>query len=311
MKKYIWNVLLATVTLCVLESCDRENPLDREQYMKQVYMVGAYDGVMPFNVTYSGDQQEAYVSVAVSGTMFPDHDVKVTLKHSDDAIQAYNNKYMLDNAPVKYQKLDDTHYSMPTMSGIIKANEVYARIPFAVMTEGLHCDSLYALGFEIESADYPSNELTPTLILNIQLDNDYSGNYELAARKSTVTLVSEDPEEATLSETSTVSATRIVKAVDEKSVRIFHEAQPESRSGYDNNEKYWEGLKNYGVVFTRINETNEFEIMNWYKYSTNGEKTDGLNIVAGKATYEDNVFTFWYDFMESNKRKRVYGTLTK
>ena len=37
------------------------------------------------------------------------------------------------------------------MNAVIRAGESYARIPVAIHSEGLHCDSLYALPLKMES----------------------------------------------------------------------------------------------------------------------------------------------------------------
>lgn len=311
MKSILFNVALLLM-LSGMCSCEREDPMVNEQYIKQVYMVGANEGVSTFNVPYSTEPQNAYVSVAVGGSLNIDHDVTVTLAHSDAAIQAYNDKYMLDNEPVKYQQLPESFYDMPSMSGTIKAGDVYTRIPFSVHTENLHCDSLYALAFNIASvSDYQQNQATPTLILNLKLENDYSGVYQLDAVKYLVTPANTTaPETAELSQPATISASRILKAVNENTVRFFHEAKPETRSGYSSNELYWQGLKDFGITFSRKSaDSDEFDIMSWVKYSAAG--SGGPNILAGKATYSNGTFTFWYDYMEGTARRRIQGTLKK
>lgn len=312
MKNIRFNILLSAIALCTLCACNREDPMEKEQYIKQLYIVGAYQKVSSFEVKYSSIPQEAYVSVAISGTLFPDHDVTATLKHSNDAISAYNAKYMLDNEPVKYQMLPGENFTMESMSGTIKPGDVYTRIPLSIKSEGLHCDSLYALAFEIESVShYEIEKLNPTLILNIAFENDYSGIFQFEAQKSNVTIIGEDVEsDVELTNPSSLSSSRTLKAVDEKTIRVFHENTAEVRSGYSSNEAYWEGLKKNGIVFTRKGDSNEFDIKGWMTYSTNGEET-GFEVLAGKAIFSDGAFTFWYDFKEGNTRKRIRGSYKK
>ncbi|MGD9931975.1 MAG: DUF1735 domain-containing protein [Mangrovibacterium sp.] len=302
--------LAFSIANMLLYSCEREDPMEKEQYIKQVYMVDSYQDVAVFPVRYDDEPQEAYVSVAVSGTLLPDQDVTATLVFNDNAISAYNDKYMRD-APVLYQRLPDSYFEMPSMSGTIIAGDIYSHIPFKVYTSNLHCDSLYALAFEIESVSaFQKNELTPTLLLNLELTNTYSGTYQLNAGKYTVTpTITDRPDTASLSIPSSLSASRTLKAVDATTVRFIHETNAEVRSGYDSNDAYWEGLKKYGLTFTE-NSDGLFSIEPWIPYN-DADVTKSLNILAGECSYVDGVFTFWYDYMNGEKRSRIAGTLTK
>ena len=44
--------LCLSFSLLVLASCNVENPIDGEQYIKQVYLVGAYDKLQGKEVAY-------------------------------------------------------------------------------------------------------------------------------------------------------------------------------------------------------------------------------------------------------------------
>ena len=50
-------IYLIGVIAMMLTSCDEENPLENEQYIKQVYIVGAYDIVQKFDVPYGDEPQ--------------------------------------------------------------------------------------------------------------------------------------------------------------------------------------------------------------------------------------------------------------
>ena len=68
--------LCLSFSLLVLASCNVENPIDGEQYIKQVYLVGAYDKLQGKEVAY-GSEREIFVSVAIGGTVSLDHDVTI------------------------------------------------------------------------------------------------------------------------------------------------------------------------------------------------------------------------------------------
>ncbi|MDR2414758.1 MAG: DUF4361 domain-containing protein [Odoribacteraceae bacterium] len=288
-------LLLATI------ACENIDVLENEQYIKQVYIVGAADVVWPFDVTYSNEPQEAYISVATSGSKYIDEDVTVTLRHNDPTIAWYNNKYLYD-APVKYQKLDPAKFSVASFQTTIKAGEVYARLPFTIQTSGLHCDSLYAVTFAIESVSrYEKNIVDTALILNLNLVNEFSGTYQFAATR--YSLVFDNSTGGYIQNPNgTYSTTRTLKAVDANSVRFFNEARAEVRGGYASNEAYFTAMHNYCVKFTRVSG-NSFNVESW----------GALVIHEGECSYNEatSTFTFRYDYQDGNTRYRIEGTLTK
>jgi hypothetical protein len=295
-------LLLAAGTL----SCEDRNPIDEEQYFKQLYIVGSHHTqiVTKFDIKYSATPQPAYISVAVGGSLNIDHDVSVTIALDAGAIEWYNNKYMW-NQPAKYKPLDASLYSIPSMSATIEAGKVYARLPFTVETEKLHCDSLYALAFEIASAsDFTIAPTDTVLIVNFNLENSYSGSYQLSATKYTLTDTTVDNETIWREGVPiAINAPRTLKATSEMRVRFFNEAKAETREGYESNEEYFAAIDSTCVAFTRL-EGSTFAVSAWNPLAL--EIAD-----AGECTYNKGVFSFWYDYMDKQKRYRIRGTLKK
>jgi hypothetical protein len=288
-------------------SCEDRNPIDEEQYFKQVYIVGSHHTqiVTKFDIKYSATPQPAYISVAVGGSLNIDHDVSVTVAHDDNAIEWYNNKYMW-NQPAQYQTLDASLYSMPSMTATIEAGKVYARLPFTVATEKLHCDSLYALAFEIAStSDFAIAPVDTVLILNFNLGNIYSGVYQLSAVKYTLrdSAVEGGGVEWLEGAPMAINTSRTLKATGEKSVRFFNEAKAETREGYESNEEYFAAIDSAGVTFTLL-EGSTFATGAWNPLAL--EVAD-----AGQCTYANGTFTFWYDYIDKQARYRMRGTLKK
>jgi hypothetical protein len=288
-------------------SCDDRNKIDEEQYFKQLYIVGSNHTqiVTTFDLSYSTVPQPAYISVAVSGSLNIDHDVQVTVAHDDNAIEWYNAKYMW-NQPAKYKALEPEFYNIPSMTVTIKAGEVYARMPFTVNTNALHCDSLYALAFELASAsDFTIAPTDTVLILNFNLFNSYSGTYQLSATKYTLADTSASGSGGEWKENSPVAinASRTLKAANKDKVRFFNEAKAETREGYESNEAYFAAIDSTCVTFTFL-EGNLFAIGAWNPLA--------LHIAdAGECTYSNGVFSFWYDYMDKQTRYRIRGTLRK
>lgn len=302
MKKNNLYILFPLSLIIILSACERVDPMASEQYRKEIYIVGSYNRVSSFDIPY-GDNQEAFLSVAVSGTLPTERDVDVMLKRSDDIISWYNNRYMLD-APVKYRQLDTERIHIPSWRTTIKAGDVYARFPFTVTTTGLHCDSLYAIGFAIDSiSDYQKSEKDTVVILTLKLTNEFSGIYLMEAAKST--LKEEDGQWIETGMPIPVIIHRTLTAVSSNSVRFFHEKQKETLSEYSNSwdpgKDYFHAIDNYCIVLSRIDETNTFAIMPW----------SSMNILDGEATFDDGTFSFWYDYKEGASRYRMKGTFTK
>lgn len=303
MRKFQLYIILSLAASVLFTACEAIDPLATEQYQKEIYIIGSYKDVLESDLPY-GENEETYVSIAVSGSQRIDRDVNVRLRHNDEIIDWYNNKYMLD-APVKYQRLDPELIDIPSWTTTIKSGEIYAHLPFTVNSAGLHCDSLYAISFEIESvSDYIKSEKDTSLILTLNLTNDYSGTYQLEATKSNLT----EDENGKWKEAGLpvpVSIQRTLTAVSANKVRFFHEKQRETYNDYvhswDPGGDYFRAIDNYCVTFERTGETNNFTVEPW----------GSMDILDGEATFNSNGFTFWYDYMQGNTRFRMKGAMKK
>lgn len=296
-------MLFSMLMAITFSACEAVDPMASEQYRKEIYIVGSYNNVLSFDLPY-GENQEAFISLAVSGSLKTERDVNITLAHYDGIISWYNNKYMLD-APVKYQRLPSESIQIPSWTTTIKAGDIYAHLPFTVNSTGLHCDSLYAIPFAIESvSDYMKSEQDTTLILTLNLTNEFSGAYQMEATKSALT----EDENGQWSEVGLpipVSIQRTLTAVSADTVRFFHEKEKETLSEYSNSwnpgEDYFNAINNYCIQFGKVAGTNTFTVEPW----------GVMDIKDGEATFSNNTFTFWYDYMQGTIRYRMKGTFRK
>lgn len=78
--------MLLLLTAVMYSACEVSDPMASEQYKKMIYMVGANSKVSTFELPY-GDAQNAFVSLAASGSKKTDKDVKITLKSNDELIE--------------------------------------------------------------------------------------------------------------------------------------------------------------------------------------------------------------------------------
>ena len=105
--------LCLSFSLLVLASCNVENPIDGEQYIKQVYLVGAYDKLQGKEVAY-GSEREIFVSVAIGGTVSLDHDVTIRLEQADYInIDNYNKKNVVGD-DIPYEAMPQELYNIPS-----------------------------------------------------------------------------------------------------------------------------------------------------------------------------------------------------
>lgn len=307
MKKNRTYVILSLLSAVLFAACEVVDPMDAEQYQKDIYIIGANNKVASFDVPY-GDKQETFVSLSASGSQKVDKDVVITLKHNDEIVNWYNGKYMLD-APVKYQQLPLNLITLPSWTATLKAGELYTRFPFSLNTNELHCDSLYAIGFVIEStSDYQISESGSELIFTLNLTNSYSGSYHLDATKTT--LKEEELPDGTTKWVeqgmpAPISTQRTLTAVSSTTVRFFHDKTKETLAEYSNSwdpgKDYFEAIKNSCINFVQTSD-NKFTVEAW----------DAMLIVGGEAEYNDGTFTFWYDYMDDEEgRYRIQGTFRR
>lgn len=302
-KLYFIFSLLSTV---LFSACEVVDPMSSEQYQKDIYIIGAHSKVASFNVLY-GNEQEAFLSISASGSQKVDRNVDVTLKRSDEIIDWYNSKYMLD-APVKYRQLPSELIKLPSWTTTLKAGELYSRFPLSLNTMDLHCDSLYAIGFVIEStSDYQISEDGAELMFTLKLTNPYSGNYHLDATKIGLqknVLPDGTIEWVEMGMAVPVSIQRALTAVSDNSVRFFHEKHKETLAEYSNSwnpgKDYFDAIKNFCVNFVRVAD-GKFSVEAW----------DSMQIVAGEAVYNEGIFSFWYDYVDGSNRYRMQGSFRK
>jgi hypothetical protein len=284
-------LLLVTITAC----SDEDSPLDKEQYIKQVYIVGADEttnmGMSVVDIPCNdSEEQMTYISVATGGSLNIGRDITVTVGEAGtEAIDDYNFKYLTDD-DIPYRHLQASLYRIPDNRVTIKAGDIYGRMPIHLKSSAMHCDSLYALTFRISTVSDPgyiSIRATDTvLIQTYNLVNDYSGTYQSAG------YYYRWADGAVAGDSTTISATRTFKAVNANTVRFFHLASTESD---DNIDAYTLTLK--------VNSDNSLTVEAW----------DLLNITDGGGAYSPKTGTFsvWYNYESGGTEYQFSGTFTK
>ncbi len=298
MKKLNFIVYLFIVLMVFLNGCKKEdNPLDHEQYLKQVYIVGANvsnnEGRSIINLSYLKSpevEQVTSLSVATGGSKNIDKDVSVTIADAGTtAISSYNFLYLYKDGQIKYQKLNNSYFRVPNTTIQIKANEVYGTTPVYIKTGNLHCDSLYALTFKIASVsqpDYVSIRKTDTvLMMSINMINSYSDTYQVAGK----TFI---PGSANPADTTAIGVSRVLKAVNYNTVRFYHLSTTEDLVNAVSS-----GVK------IQVNDDNSLTITPW----------GTLLITSGGGTYNPTTRTFdlWYNYTVGAVTYQFKGTFKR
>lgn len=268
-----------------LTSCGVENPLDEEQYVKKVSIVGAYNTIQTKTVNYAGDGS-IFTSVSIGGSLPPETNVDVTLGLADpENLATYNRKNVLPGE-IKYQDLPEAWYQVDNWITTIKAGEIYARFPIKLDVSKIEADSLYVIPLEIKSVSaYEKVTENTVLLLNFKMINNFSGNYNYTGTK--MKLVDGVPDE---NSTSKVSATRTLTAINAQTVRLYKENTVQKR----------ENLEATAYTMT-VNSDNSVTIKPW----------KDLTITDGGGTFdpEKHAFKIWYDTNEGGTAYRTEATI--
>lgn len=260
-------------------ACDKA-PVESEQYKKLVYIVGAQNIVQSVDLKYSDTPVETFVSISTSGSLPIDQDIRVALSSPESMIHDYNSKYFEDDQVERFlHPLKSDQYEMPNQDQlIIKASEeIYARQPIKVKTSDLHPDSIYALPVTIANVStYELNEKLNSIILTLNLKNDFSGNYGMTGtRKNTST-----------NSSSILQKNKVLKAVAKNKLRMYISDFSE-------------------LPVNRATETVVLEIME--DHTVKVSAWDKLMNVTGSGTYNPvtKIITLFYSYQINGIRYEV------
>lgn len=284
--------ILMMLTACIA------NPMDDEQYIKQVVLIGASEEYQEKKIKY-GTEGEFFVAVYCAGTQPPEKDVTVTLEEAHKInIDNFNYKNVLEGNKC-YEALPKDWYELPSYTGVIKAGERYVRIPIRINTSKISADDLYMIPLKImDSYPYPINEQTDTVLLvKVKMINNYSGVYTTTGIEYPVkgdgTLDKENP--------LPFYPSRTLTAISENQVRLFHKLTEEKEANLEKN----------GIIIDVDKATNQVSVS---AYKEDG----GLSISNASGTYifkqenygvQNRIFKIEYDYMDGDKKKHIIWEL--
>lgn len=284
--KNINKIAFYIATLLLFVSCGVDNPIDSEQYFKQIYLVGAYNTLQEKEVAYQDAPSEIFVSVAVSGSLQTDEDVSATLGLAHQVnIDNYNYKNVTGEDAVQYVALSSDAYSLSAWNCTVKSGEQYVRVPINIESDKISCDECRVIPLKITDADVTIASDT-VLLVSLKMVNDYSGACTVSGKSvqydNSGNLIPEN--------TSSISTPRTLTAVNKNTVRLFHKAMPEMNSN----------ISKYAFTLT-VNPDNTISVDAWNE----------LAITDGGGTYNpaEKTFVIWYDYTENGKKYKMELTI--
>lgn len=206
----VWCVLMAM-------GCEK-NPNDKEQYIKQVYLVGANDLLLPMNVEFpeTGDEAQVFFSVAAGGSRLIDRDVDVAFEKVPDQIEEYNRKFVTAGNPL-YVDMPETAYSIPSMNATVKAGSSYQRVPFTIKIVGITPEDKFLIPLKMSTMDgFPISKKGDLLLIAPKIVNKYSGTYNYKSTRSP------NGTDWAPGSVESFSVTRNAVAVGYNKIRIYH-----------------------------------------------------------------------------------------
>ena len=223
--KQIYKTILYSVLTLLIVSC-AEDPMEKEQYKKEVYLVGAYDRVWKIDVNYSEQPVSDFFTVTTSGTLNLDQDVHVSMRINEDIVATYNRKFLGElNEDKFFVPLDETLYSIPSLDNITLDHQkgISVDVPIQIITQNLSADTRYVIPVQIESSTpYDVNESGRKMLIHLNLKNEYSGNYQLDGHMTEPGL---NPRR--------IQKAKVLTATGVNTVRLFHAMNNESSKKED------------------------------------------------------------------------------
>jgi hypothetical protein len=167
--------------LCLLALASCGDADFGEQYKKTIYLVNSKNLLYTVEYAYGATGNTIVIPVYCASTEPITSDVTVHLQVDQHALDSLNTQRRLEN-PLYEDKimLPSFRYELPAdPSVVIRAGEQYGTLEVPVDLDGLDADVAHVLAFSIvsNSAGYDVNPALRSIVHEIVMVNDYSGNY--------------------------------------------------------------------------------------------------------------------------------------
>lgn len=194
-KSYI-TIMLVFYLLFISTSCSNEVNFG-EQYKKTVYIVNSNDLLYVGEHYFETQNDAIIISVYCASTIPVANDLTVRLKINRQAIDSLN--YLKNLADPDYTErvmLPEMHYQIDgELYLTIKAGEQYGTLKIPFNPEGLDPTIPYALPLSLVSnnSNYDINHNLKSIVYEIEMISQYSGNYSGSSQTSPTAIVGIQP----------------------------------------------------------------------------------------------------------------------
>jgi hypothetical protein len=192
---FSYCVSLVGISAC-LSSCNSDVDFG-EQYRKTVYMVHADNMLRTVEHSFNATDNRMVFSVYCASSEPIENDLTVRVRIDPHALDSLNAGNLLEN-PLYVNKLmlPAANYDFSGNADIvIRAGEQYGVLEIPLSLAGLSPDSAYVLPVSIvsNSAGYDINPLMKSVVYEIVLVNNFSGNFSGTSAESSKTIYPVQP----------------------------------------------------------------------------------------------------------------------
>jgi hypothetical protein len=167
-----------------------------EQYKKTVYIVNGNNLLYTGEHFFGAEDDKIVISVYCASSEPITHDLKVQLildTHALDSLNAYN--LLVDPESIDKVLLPSTNYQLSDNTVIIQSGKQYGTLDIPFSFTGLDPDIAYALPVSIVSNDagYDINRNIQSIVYEIKMMNQFSGNFSGSSSTSPTDIVGVQP----------------------------------------------------------------------------------------------------------------------
>lgn len=170
------NQLLVVILLFAMQSCDRDEIFEREQY-KVVVALLSDDGFNIFaeELKFSENGVDGYIAASCGGVLATTEPINISIVEDANLLSSYNVSNFDTDANRYALYLSADRYEISDYNITIPAGERTGRMKIHLRTDGLSPDSVYFIPFRVNTfSAYEFNPKKNTALYRIYLKNYYA-----------------------------------------------------------------------------------------------------------------------------------------
>ncbi|MDD4591663.1 MAG: DUF4361 domain-containing protein [Parabacteroides sp.] len=174
------NLLLISLLVFILSSCDRDEIFNREQY-KVVVALLSDDGfnIFPEELPFSEVGVDGYIAASCGGVLPTTEPINISIVEDENLLSSYNVSNFDTDVDRYALYLNPSRYQIEKHSITIAAGERIGRMHILLHTAGLSPDSVYFIPFRVNSfSAYEFNPKKNTVLYRLYLKNKYASTMD-------------------------------------------------------------------------------------------------------------------------------------